>query len=110
MEKKFTVEITQETANYLQRLGMEVDGKVYLIDRMFANHANDEDTSLFDSVPFQHYMKEYEQALYEWDLAKQEFQDSYLTNKVKEITGQEDVSYTWAINDFSLLECEITLS
>ena len=107
--KKFTVDITEEQANYLQRLGNEVDSKVFLIDRMFANHAQDTDTALFDSVPFKHYMKEYEKAQFEWEQAKLEFQNTYLNDKVKEATGLEDPKYNWQINDYLSLKCEVTL-
>lgn len=109
MEKKFTVDITTEQANYLQRLGADVDSKVFLIDRMFSNHASDEDTALFDSVPFKHYMSEYEKSRMEWELAKSEFQKTYLDKKVAEITKEKDVSYTWQIKDFLSLKCEITV-
>ena len=107
--KKFTVDITEEQANYLQRLGNEVDSKVFLIDRMFANHAQDTDTALFDSVPFKHYMKEYEKAQFEWEQAKLEFQKNFLNDKVKEATGLEDPKYNWQINDYLSLKCEVIL-
>ena len=107
--KKFTVDITEEQANYLQRLGNEVDSKVFLIDRMFASHAQDTDTALFDSVPFKHYMKEYEKAQFEWEQAKLEFQKNFLNDKVKEATGLEDPKYNWQINDYLSLKCEVTL-
>ena len=107
--KKIIVEINQEQADYLQRLGSEVDSKVFLIDRMFANHATDDDTALFDSVPFKHFMKEYEKARFAWETAKTEFQHTYLDPKVKEILKTDDVRYSWAINDFSTLQCEVTV-
>lgn len=107
--KKFTVNITEEQANYLQRLGNDVDSKVFLIDRIFANHAQDTDTALFDSVPFKHYMKEYEKAEFEWEQAKLEFQNNFLNDKVKEATGLEDPKYNWQIDDYLSLKCEVTL-
>ena len=108
-EKKITVDLTTEQVNYLQRLGADVDSKVFLIDRIFANHANDEDTAMFDSVPFKHYMSEYEKAHAEWEMAKSEFQKNYLDKKVKEIVGKDDVMYTWQIKDYLSLKCEVTI-
>lgn len=107
--KTITIGLTQEQVDYLQRLGSDVDAKVFLIDRMFANHAADKDTSMFDSVPFKHYMKEYEEAQFAWEQAKLELQKGYLDEKVKEATGLEKPRYNWAINDYLALECEVTL-
>lgn len=107
--KTITIEFNQEQANYLQRLGADVDSKIFLIDRMFANHAADTDTAMFDSVPFKHFMAEYEKARYEWEEAKQEFQKTYLDPKVKEATGLENPKYNWMINDYLSLKCEVTV-
>lgn len=107
--KKIIIELTQDQVDYLQRLGNEVDSKVFLIDHMFANHAQDTNTALFDSVPFQHYMQEYEKARFEWEQAKLEFQNTYLNDKVKEATGLKDPKYNWQINDYLSLKCEVTL-
>lgn len=109
MEKKFIVEITEETANYLQRLGNDLESRVFLIDRLFANHASDTDTALFDSEPFKHYTKKYEEAFTEFELAKQEFQKTYLEPIVKEKTGLENPTFNWKIDDYLSHECEVTL-
>ena len=74
MKEKFVVEIPEDISNYLQRLGNDVESRVYLIDRMFANHAEDTDKSMFDSIPFKHYMSKYEDAFAAFELAKMEFQ------------------------------------
>lgn len=108
--KTYTIKINQEQANYLQRLGIEVEGKSFLIDRMFANHAMDEDTMLFDSVPFKHFMSEFEKAKAEFDLAKTEFQNTFLDKEVAKITGKEDNIYSWQIDDYSSLECKVVIS
>lgn len=108
-EKEFIIKITEDQANYLQRLGTEVDSKVFIIDRLFANHATDTDTQLFDSVPFQHYVKEYEKAYLEWELAKAEFKEQVLIPIVREKTGEENPNFNWIIDDFLSLECKITL-
>ena len=107
--KKIVIDLRQDQVDYLQRLGNEVDSKVFLIDRMFANHAQDTDTALFDSVPFKHYMKEYEKAEFEWEQAKMELQKNFLNDKVKEVTGLENPKYNWSIDDYLSLKCEVTL-
>lgn len=109
MEKEFVIKISEEQASYLQRLGSEVDSKVFIIDRLFANHATDEDTQLFDSVPYKHYMKEYEQAYMAWELAKAEFENTVVKPAVREKTGLDNVSFSWMIEDYLALECKITL-
>lgn len=108
MAKTITINISKEQANYLQRLGAEVDAKVFLLDRMFANHAADTDTILFDSIPFQHYMKQYQESVTAYDLAKQEFQNDFLDPIMKKDYG-EDVKYNWSIEDFLSLECKVTI-
>ena len=107
--KKINIEFNQEQADYLQRLGVEVDSKVFLIDRMFANHASDTDTALFDSIPFKHYMSEYEKAYTEWELAKKDLENTILKPEVKKITGVENPLFNWKIDDYLSGECEITL-
>ena len=106
--EKFTFELTEEQINYLQRLGNEVDTKIFLIDRMMANHANDDDLSLFESKPFKHFMSEYEKAFATWEMAKQEFEKTVVRPLVVERYGSE-AFYTWAINDFNLGVCEVTI-
>ena len=107
--KKINVEFPQDMADYLERLGHEVDSKIFLIDRIFANHSSDTDNSMFDSVPFKHYIHEYEEAYAAWELAKTEFQNQYLLPKVKEITGEEDRKFNWNIDDYHSLNCEVTI-
>lgn len=107
--KEFIIPITEEQANYLQRLGNEVDSKTFIIDRLFATHAQDTDTQLFDSVPYQHYMKEFEKIHLAWNMAKTEFEKNYLLPIVKERTGEESPSFVWSIDDYLSLECKITL-
>ncbi len=108
-EKEFIIPITEEQVNYLQRLGSEVESKVFIIDKLFANHANDTDTQLFDSIPFKHYMKEYEKAHFEWEQAKIEFEKQVLIPAVAEKTGIIEPSFNWKIDDYLSLQCKITM-
>lgn len=107
--KNFTVKMSQEQANYLQRLGQEVDGKAFIIDRMFATHAMDEDTMIFESVPFKHFMKQFEEANAEFDFAKQEFQDTYLKGEVEKLTGIKDPVFNWQIDNYNALEVKVMM-
>lgn len=109
MSKTVIIKVNQEQANYLQRLGVEVDGKSFIIDRMFSNHAMDEDTALFESVPFKHFMKEFEQANAEWDLAKNEFQESYVKPVIKAEYGENTKILSWQIEDYNSLECKVII-
>lgn len=108
MKKEFTVKITEDQANYLQRLGTEMEAKAYLIDYMFANHANDKNTTMFESVPFKYYEKQYEEAVAAFNLAKQEFQHGYLDGIVYKEMGYK-ADYSWAIDDYLSLNCKITV-
>lgn len=108
-EREFIIPIPEEQANYLQRLGNEIDSKVFIIDRLFSNHATDDDIQLFESVPYKHYMKLYEQDHMAWSLAKTEFEQKYLRPLVEQKTGIENPSFNWRIDDYSSLECKVTL-
>ena len=108
--RQITINIKQEHADRLQRLGYEVDSKVFLIDRMFANHAQDTDTSMFESVPFRHFFSEYEKARVALETAKSEFQRGFLEPRVKEILKtDEHIEFSWMIDDFTTLQCEVTV-
>lgn len=109
MNDKLIISISQDQANYLQRLGFEVDSKVFLMDRIFANHAEDPDASVIESIPFKHYMEAYEKAYAEYEMAKSEFEATFVAPAVKKKTGKNDVKYTWLIPNFSLLKCEVTI-
>lgn len=107
--EKIYVEFNEDQGLNLQLLGTDVDSKVFLIDRLLANHANDTDTQLFDSVPFKHYHKEYEQAFIKYEQAKKDFENNFLKPIVEEQTGKKNVPFTWQIDDFNSGKCEVTL-
>ena len=108
-EKMFTIPITEEDAILLQRLGAEVDGKIFVIDRLFSIHAADQDTQLFESVPFKHYMEEYNKAYAEWENAKKEFETKTVRPAVIEKFGDDKNLASWSIDDFSSLECKVIM-
>lgn len=101
MSQNFYVSITQQQANLLQRLGMEVDSKMFLIKFLSQENGSSE--------ILKKYIEEYEKAFAEFQLAKQALQTDYLTSEVKKITGLEHPEYKWSINDYNTLECKITV-
>lgn len=101
MVQTFYISITQEQANMLQRLGMEVDSKMFLIKFLIQENGSSE--------ILEKYIKEYEKAFAEFQLAKQSLQTDYLTDQVKQKTGLEHPEYKWSINDYNTLECKITV-
>lgn len=109
-EKTFTIPITEEQANHLQRLGVDVDSKIFVIDRLFAIHVADEDTQLFSSVPFKHYMEEYEKAYLLWDEAKKEFENAVVRPAVIEKFGSDKNLVSWSIDNFTALECKVNMA
>lgn len=108
MKKTFTIDLTQELVDYVQRVGYEVDTRVYLIDRMFDMHKNDTDTSLFDSVPFQKYHQELTEKKAEYDLAVKKLGER-LKPIVCEKVGRPDVEFNFDIPDFNDLKAHITV-
>lgn len=107
--KEFYMDVNQETINYLQRLGFEVDGARSLIDFMFDAHKNDTDTTLFDSVPWKAYMKKYEEANAAYALAKAEY-GRELQNIVDAKTGKKNTIFDWSIDDFQEKKVRITIA
>ena len=91
--------INQEVANYIQRIMFEMDNKIFIVDRMFTNHKDDEDSSLlFENRLFQKYMHEYR------ELRLQYVELTNLINKqITEFLNKNNYKYnkiTWHINDF----------
>lgn len=101
MEKEFTIELNQKEVDYIQRIGYEIDTRVYLIDRMFDMHKNDTDASLFDSVPFKKYHKELEERKAEFDMAVKKLGEDVIKPVVCKKLGVDDVNFNFEIPDFS---------
>lgn len=106
--KVFYLDVSQETCNYLQRLGIEVDGRLEVINRLFTTHANDADDSVLTSKPFQTYQKQYDEINAEYNLAKEEL-GKELTKLVQEKLGKEEVNFNWTIEDFNEHKAKIEL-
>ena len=104
----FYLPISQETANYLQRLTFEVDGRLEVINRLFTTHATDTDDSVLSSVPFKKYHTEFNELNAEYNLAKDEL-GKELRPIVEEKVGIKDVSFEWLIEDFNSNQVKITI-
>ena len=103
----FTLPVSQETCDYLQRLGMGIDARLAVIDRIMTIHANDTNDSVLESKPFKKYHAEFEELNAEYTQAKLEFEKE-LKPIVFEKVGKE-VDFNWLIKDFLSQEVEITI-
>ena len=106
-ETTSTLPVSEETCNYLQRLGMGVDARLEVINKIFTNHANDADDSVLESKPFKKYHSEFEELNAEYTQAKVEFE-----NEIKPIVYEKagnGANFRWSINDFLAKEVVITI-
>ena len=109
MDKQFTLVVENDLVDYLQRLGFDIDSRLAVIDRMFVNHKDDTDASVFESVQWKKYSKELEDTQAEYTMAKDEF-SKILIPLVEEKTGTKGVSFDWKIENFKDAEVIITLN
>ena len=107
--KTYVLPIGEEMVNYLQRLGYEIDTRMSVIDRLFVNHKDDTDDSLFKSVPWKTYMKQLEEVQVEYNEAKDQLTKE-LIPFVQEKEGKQDVHFDWKIEDFSTKEVKIIVN
>lgn len=98
--KTFYLEVKEETCNYLQRLGMGVDARLEIMNRLFTSHANDPDDSVLTSVPFKTYQREFEELNAEYTIAKETF-GKEIRPIVEEKVGKKDIAFNWTIEDFN---------
>lgn len=106
--KTYYLPMNQETADYLQRLGYDVDTRHSVIDRLLTNHKEDTDASVLESVPFKKYHEELEHAVTAYEEAKKKF-SANLMEIVKEREGKEEVTFDWRIEDFNSLQVKIVV-
>lgn len=107
--KTFYLSVPEETRDYLQRLDHEVAARAFIIDRMMTAHKDDTDASVFNSVPFKTYMKQFEEKSAEYDIAKKKF-TKYLAPLVQKQEGVENVEFNWLVEDFRELRVKITVN
>lgn len=112
MTKSYYLEVPEELNRKLQRTGVEVDAVMSIIDRMFQNHKEDKDTSLFDSIPWKAYMKQYEELNLRYTEEKNEL-NKYFSPIIREKEGiadnDIDFSFYWNIEDFNEKRAKITI-
>lgn len=92
--------INQDVANYIQRIIFEIDNKVFIIDRMFSNHKEDDDASLlFENRLFIKYMNEYRALRYEYSVLT-----GLINKQILDFLNKNNYTYNtvdWSITDFS---------
>lgn len=103
----FTLPVSQETCDYLQRLGVSIDARLLVIDKIFSNHANDVNASVLDSKPFQKYHSELEELNAEYTQAKLKFSEEIKPVVYEKMGGVVD--FTWNIANFLSKEVIITV-
>lgn len=112
MSKSYYVDVPQEFCDKLQKTGYEVEAIMSIIDRMFQNHKEDKDASLFESVPWKHYMKQFEELNGRYSEEKNEL-NKYLSPIIREKEGisddDTDFSFYWNIEDFYEKRARITI-
>ena len=106
--KTYYLPMLQEKADYLQRLQYEVETRQSVIDRLFSNHKDDADDSVLTGVPFKTYHAQLEEAVFAFDLAKNEF-TSELLPVVRDKEGTDEVNFDWSIEDFNSLQVKIVV-
>lgn len=107
MTTEFTILLTPEQINLLQRAGNEVDTKVFILDKLFSNHINDTDTELFNSKSFKYYMDLYEQAYITWRLTVRLIEQNAILPVTQQVTGIQKPNFNWAIEDYVARECKV---
>ena len=66
--------IDENLINKVQRAGIEVDGRMNIINYLMSDHKDD--PSFLDSALLKHYHEQYFEAYAEFNLLKQEIQDT----------------------------------
>ena len=103
----FTLPISQETCDYLQRLGIDIDARLLVIDRIMTNHVNDVDASVLNGEPFKKYHSELEELNAEYTQAKLKFSEEIKPVVYEKMGGVVD--FTWNITNFLSKEVIITV-
>lgn len=112
MTKSYYLDLPEDICNTLQRTGVEIDAITSIVDRMFQNHKEDKDATLFESIPWKNYMKQYEELNLRYTQEKNEL-NKYLDPILREKEGisKEDMnfSFSWNIEDFAEKKAKITI-
>lgn len=106
-KETFTLSISQDMCDYLQRLHYDIETRMNLIDKIFVIHQDDKDTKLFDSVPWKKYYSELEEVTAEYEIAKLKLQED-LGKRIVE-NHSPDTVFSWEIKDFLIPEVTIVI-
>lgn len=106
--KHYTIQTSQETNDYLQRLDYDIETRLLVIDKLFSMHKDDGDTSLFESSAWKKYYSELEEAKVEFELAKLKLQTE-LSAEVDRIEGRQGVRFNWSVNSYLVPEAQIVV-
>ena len=109
MGQQFIISISEEQSNYLHRLGMDLEAKIFIIDRLISDHKSDTNADVINSEVFKYYQHGYEEAFTQWSMAKKEFQNTVLKPIIQEKTGLDKPNFEWQIVDFEDNECIVTM-
>jgi hypothetical protein len=102
MSKYFRIRnIDEDLINKVQRAGVEVDGRMNIINYLMSDHKDD--PSFLDSALFQHYHEQYFDSNTTFNLYKQEIQ-----NTIPQLVALKQYNFNWNL-DYSAKEIEIEL-
>ena len=96
---KFEIIGDDDSLNYLQRLGYEIDSYRSIVDYLFSSHKDEPE--FLDSDIFKSYMKKYEIVNAEYAKAKEKYGQEILRPIVEDRCDDTDVDFTWTIPDFN---------
>lgn len=77
------ININQELVDYIERLHFEVEQRKDIIQRLIEAHANDFDEKVLVSPAFKAYSSELSEFVAEYELAKEELQNTYIPEYIR---------------------------
>lgn len=103
MQKTYEIDITEETANLLERLAFEIQAKEGVVTRIITTAVTPE---VFNGVPYQTFMKQLEEAHVAYETAKK-----VLETSLKEtVAKQGEALLGWKIDDFKSKKAIVTVT
>ena len=103
----FVVEET-DIVSELRALNYDIETRMAVVDRLFTNHKDDVDNSIFESVPYKQYTKELQNLYVAFDAAKDKFGKEIVMPIVEEKIGKSETSFDWNL-DFQSLKVTVTV-
>lgn len=87
------IKITGELSNYIERLYREYIGKKDIITTLFELHKYDKDSSIFESVPYKHYEKLFDEAKFAYDTAMTEINNTIVPEECRNEMHRFEVDF-----------------